>query len=150
MRNLRRWQTVVDNVLANYAYVGLMAAVTIFLTPLYVRTLGPIEWGVVALCLTVQAVLFLLDAGLGQVAPREFASVTNDRLAQWRLYLRFRGLYAKLALLAMALGQLVVGPLLSSSELAGVDSAEWALRLVLVQFSLTFANLGPLGLWCQW
>ena len=103
MRNLRRWQTVVDNVLANYAYVGLMAAVTIFLTPLYVRTLGPIEWGVVALCLTVQAVLFLLDAGLGQVAPREFASVTNDRLAQWRLYLRFRGLYAKLALLAMAL-----------------------------------------------
>ena len=58
MRDGRRWQTVLENVLANYAYVGLMAAVTIFLTPLYVRTLGPTEWGVVALCLTVQAVLF--------------------------------------------------------------------------------------------
>lgn len=147
MRDGRRWHTLLENVLANYAYVGLMAVVTIFLTPIYVRTLGPSEWGVVALCLTVQAVLFLLDAGLGQVAPREFASVANDRLAQWRLYLRFKGLYARLALLAMLLGQLAVGPLLSSSELAGVASAEWALRLVLVQFALTFANLGPLGLW---
>jgi len=147
MADRRSLRVVVENVLSNYAYVGLMAGVTLFLTPLYVRWLGPEQWGLVALCITVQAVLFLLDTGLAQVAPREFASTLGDRAAQWRLFKRFRGLYGRIALVAFVGGQLSVGWMLAGTELAKVDGAEMALRLVLCQFALTFLNSAPMALW---
>lgn len=143
----RRLGVVVENVLSNYAYVGLMAGVTLFLTPLYVRWLGAEQWGLVALCITVQAVLFLLDAGLAQVAPREFASAVEDRAAQWQLFVRFRALYGRIALAAFVVGQSAVGWMLADTQFASVAGAELALRLVLCQFALTFLNSAPMALW---
>ncbi|MGC4062645.1 MAG: oligosaccharide flippase family protein [Aquabacterium sp.] len=138
---------VLENVLSNYAYVGLMAAVTLFLTPVYVRLLGPLEWGAVALCITFQSALFLLDAGLGQVAPREFAAMQSDRRSQYALYLRFRQIYGVGALAAWMLSQLVVDGLVRHLHPEATESGLWAVRLILTQFALTFANSAPLGLW---
>lgn len=141
-----RW-LVWENVLANYAYVGLMALVTLFLTPVYVRLLGPTEWGAVALCITFQSVLFLLDAGLGQVAPREFASVQVDRARQHALYRRFQQIYLTGGLGAWVLGQVLVGWLVPRISPDVSESGMWAVRLILTQFVLTFANSAPMGLW---
>lgn len=141
-----RW-LLLRNVLSNYAYVGLMAVVTLFLTPVYVRTLGAAEWGAVALCITFQGVLFLLDAGLGQVAPREFASVQGDRARQYALYHRFEMVYARGALLTWLLGQALLGWLLPQVSPGISEDGVWAVRLALTQFALTFANSAPMGLW---
>lgn len=138
---------MIENVLANYGYVGLMALVTLFLTPIYVRLMGPSEWGAVALCITFQSLLFLLDAGLGQVAPREFAALRDDPSALRALYRRFQAIYLTGGLLTWVVGQALLGwlmPLLSPDV---SDSGMWAARLILTQFALTFANSAPLGLW---
>lgn len=142
----KRW-LLLRNVLSNYAYVGLMAAVTLFLTPVYVRTLGAAEWGAVALCITFQSVLFLLDAGLGQVAPREFAGVQGDRARQFALYQRFEMVYARGALVTWVLGQALIAWLLPKVSAGISEAAVWAVRLALTQFALTFANSAPMGLW---
>jgi len=135
------------NVLSNYAYVGLMAVVTLFLTPVYVHSLGPAEWGAVALCITFQSVLFLLDAGLGQVAPREFASVHGDRHRQYALYHRFEMIYVRGALVTWVLGQASMAWVLPWVSPDMSDASVWAVRLALTQFALTFANSAPMGLW---
>lgn len=141
-----RW-LLARNVLSNYAYVGLMAIVTLFLTPVYVHSMGPQEWGAVALCITFQSVLFLLDAGLGQVAPREFASVHGDRARQFVLYLRFEAIYVRGALLTWVVGQALLGWLLPLVSPGVSEPAVWAVRLALTQFALTFANSAPMSLW---
>lgn len=39
----------------------------------YLKLLGKEQWGMVAACLSLQGILLLLDAGMSQVMPRDFA-----------------------------------------------------------------------------
>lgn len=141
-----RW-LMLENVLANYAYVGLMAGVTLFLTPLYVKRLGPEQWGAVALCMTVQGLLLLLDAGLGQVTPREFALRRDDRPGQWLLFVQILRIYGGVALAVLVFGQGLAGWLVPRFSAGAGDDAIWAVRLVVCQFVLSFVNSAPTGLW---
>lgn len=139
-----------QNILTNYLTVVWMGGLSIVLIPLYLKRLGPNQWGVVAICMAIQGFLGLLDAGLGQIMPRDIARVAGDRIAEARVFRVFSRAYVSLGLVGLVLGQASVPWLIEHwfNQGQGVgDGAGLALRLVLVQFLFQFANNAHMGYW---
>lgn len=117
--------------------------------PVYLRILGPVQWGIVSVCLTLQGFMTLIDAGLGQIMPRDIARASHDSNSLTKTFLLFSRAYGGLAVIGFGLGQLVV-PFLAKGWLqrpAGTTlELVWALRLVLVLFLFQFANNAHTGL----
>ena len=61
------------NILANYLGAGAIALAPIFALPWYLAVLGPKQFGLIGFIVMLQAVLGLLDAGMGQALVREIA-----------------------------------------------------------------------------
>ncbi|MCR4298345.1 MAG: oligosaccharide flippase family protein [Gallionella sp.] len=61
------------NIFANYLGAGAVAVAPILALPWYLAALGPKQFGLVGFIVVLQAVLGLLDAGLGQALVREIA-----------------------------------------------------------------------------
>lgn len=140
---------LVRNILANYAYVGVMALVTLFVVPCYLRLLGAAQWGNVALCITLQGLLFSLDMALGPLMLRDVARAAAQGRAQ-QAYRRFLRWYALPALGVFALGQFVLeGYACQRAASSTPLSADLlpALRLALLQFAFQFANNAAIGYW---
>ncbi len=64
---------VKHNIIANYAGMAWLMALQILTIPIYLKLLGPEQWGILTACMTVYALMSLLDAGMSQVFPREVA-----------------------------------------------------------------------------
>ncbi|TVT47065.1 MAG: oligosaccharide flippase family protein [Denitromonas halophila] len=139
-----------QNILTNYAATLWLGGLSILLIPVYLRLLGATQWGVVAICMVIQGVLTLLDAGLGQVMLRDVArsaQKTEDVALVFRVFARA---YWVLGLVGFVLGQLAVPWLTETwfNQGQGVpEGADIALRLVLVQFLFQFANSAHGGYW---
>lgn len=118
---------------ANYGYAAFAALATLLLVPLYVRLLGP-AWPALALCLTLQGVLFLADGLLSPLVLRDAARARGA--SAWMTYRRFLRAYVACAGVLVLLG-LVATTLLRTR---GGDGLVPALRLALLQFGLQFAN----------
>jgi len=148
-RQFRR-SRLMQNIVTNYLAVAWLGGLSLLLIPVYLRLLGPQQWGLVAVCMTVQAVWGLLDAGLGQIMPRDVARAQGDRAALARIYRLYASAYGVLGLAGFILGQLAVdwlaGTWLQADGLAR-GQIEWALRLVLLQFLFQFANQAATGYW---
>lgn len=134
---------------SSYANVILMALITLLVVPIYVRTLGPGEWGVVALCMTLQGALHAVDVALSPLLLREAARAARHG-GEHRVYQHFRRIYAGGAIALFALAQLLVlglqhAPLISLTPISG--ELAWALRIGLIQFALQFANNAAIGYW---
>ncbi|MCQ4163637.1 hypothetical protein [Tahibacter harae] len=126
------------NLLANYGQLLLMAAVTVFLLPLYLRLLGPAQWGLVAQCLALQGLLFALELALGPPLLRDLAAAPERAPAVFGAYLRS---YLRLALPLFVAGQALLALYPPDAALA------WPLRLALVQWLFQFCNGAALGYW---
>ena len=61
------------NGLANYVGFLTNSVISFIAIPIYYKTLGESGWAVIAYCISIQGLLMLLDAGLGQVMPKEFS-----------------------------------------------------------------------------
>ncbi|MBL8298589.1 MAG: hypothetical protein JNN30_09610 [Rhodanobacteraceae bacterium] len=135
-----RWELA-----GSYAGLGLNALTTLLLLPIYVQLLGAAQWGSVALCMTLQGLLFAADAALSPPLLRDVATaaVHGRQVAVYRRYLR---LYGVIALSLFAVGQLVL-LLLPLSGALPADVPLWPLRLVLVQFLFQFCNNAAIGYW---
>lgn len=135
-----RWELA-----GSYAGMTLNALITLLLLPVYVRLLGAAEWGGVALCMTLQGLLFAADAALSPPLLRDVAAAAAQgrQVAVYRRYLR---LYGAIALGVFAAGQvlLLVLPLFG---VLPADAPLWPLRLVLVQFLFQFCNNAAVGYW---
>ena len=139
-----------QNILTNYLAVVWMGGLSIALIPLYLKRLGPDQWGLVAICMAIQGFLGLLDAGLGQIMPRDIARVAGDRFAEARVFRVFSRSYLGLGFVGLVLGQASVPWLIEHwfNQGQGVgDGADLALRLVLVQFMFQFSNNAHSGYW---
>jgi O-antigen/teichoic acid export membrane protein len=141
-------RSLLGDLASNYAYMALMAFVTLFLVPIYVRALGS-QWSAVAICLTIQNFLFLMDVALAPAMLRDVAraDVHEHAPALYRHYLRF---YAGLGLLTFVIAQLVVQILENTRAGSGTPLSSdmlLALRLALVQFLFQFANNAATGYW---
>ena len=104
LRSLFNRVHIVENIVSHYAYFALMGVVTLFVVPIYVRTLGPTQWGNIALCATLQGFLFAMDIGLSPIMMRNVARAAAAGNA-YQVYFRFLRLYARLGLFAFAIGQ---------------------------------------------
>ena len=132
-------QRDVRALLAGYGYLLLAGAATLLLAPLYLRLLGADAWGAVALCLTVQGVLFGLDAMFGPLVLREAARARSASEAR-AVFDAFLRRYAGLGLILFVVLQCLL-TMWSAGEFTLL------VRLALVQFLFQFANLAIVGYW---
>lgn len=139
-----------QNILFNYLNVVWMGGLSLALIPVYLRKLGPEQWGVVAICMAIQGFLSLLDVGLSQIMPRDVARADGDPPAARRIFAVYERSYLVLGLIGLVAGQLAVPWLIEVwfNKGEGLDgSAGMALRLVLVQFFFQFMNNANTGYW---
>jgi O-antigen/teichoic acid export membrane protein len=127
-----------------------MGGLSIALIPFYLRWLGPEQWGIVAICMALQAFFNLLDAGLAQIMPRDIARVASDPAARFKTYLVYLRTYVFLAIIGLAIGQVSV-PWLVDHWFSGGKSFDtqdsWAFHLVVLQFLFQFSNNANIGYW---
>lgn len=123
-----------------------MGVVLLALTPIYIKLLGARQWGLVALCMTLQSILYLLDLGLSQLMPREVAK-DKDNAAQTFYY--FLRLYTAIGAIAGFLSFLAAGYIARLFGVAteGNPEVTSAFRLVSLQFFFQFANGAAVGYW---
>lgn len=65
--------TLKQNIIANYAGTAITTAAPMLALPWYLSLLGPEQFGLISLAITLQTLLGLLDAGISQALVREFA-----------------------------------------------------------------------------
>jgi len=139
---------LVENLISNYGYVAFLALIPVFVVPLYVRLLGAAAWGSIAVCLTLQGLLFSLDMALGPLMLRDVARAAGAH-APW-MYRRFLKIYAGTATVICVLGLLLLA-LVDANRLLRAEpiSADMlcALRLAFVQFLFQFSNNATIGYW---
>ena len=143
-----RWR-LLTNIGSSYANVALMALITLLVVPVYVRTLGSAQWGIVALCMTLQGLLFSVDVALAPLMLREVARAAQQG-RQHDAYRRFRRLYVACAAILFVAVQVLISVLqnLPADSTARIpDGLALALRIVLVQFAFQFANNAAVGYW---
>lgn len=139
-----------QNIIANYLTVIWMSGLSLAFIPLYLKYLGPEQWGLVAICMAIQSFLGLLDAGLGQIMPRDIARVAGNKFAEARVFRVFSRAYIGLGIIGFVVGQISVPWLVTHwfNQGQGVSAeTDLALRLVLVQFLFQFANNAHTGYW---
>lgn len=138
------------NIFTNYLAVIWMGGLSILLIPLYLRVLGVQQWGVVAICMSLQAFFNLLDAGLSQIMPRDVARVAHHPAERFKVYVVYQRAYLGLALGGFIIGQLAV-PWLVDHWFSGgktfTSQDSWAFHLVLLQFFFQFSNNANIGYW---
>lgn len=138
------------NIGSNYVAALWMAGLSLALVPWYLHRLGADQWGIIALSLSLQAVLTLLDSGLGQIMPRDVARVSQEPSAIARVFRRFSTAYLLLAVIGFLTGQALVAPVVEfwirpRPEI--LTETVLAMRIVLVQFLFQFANSAHQGFW---
>ncbi len=134
------------NLGSSYANVGLMALVTLFAVPIYRAALGAEQWGVLALCLTAQGLLFAIDTALGPPMLRDVARGA-ERNAEFAVFRRYLRVYGGIALSLFVAGQIIVSAWQRYGNVQPPDSLVIAMRLMLVQFVFQFANNAAIGFW---
>ncbi len=139
-----------QNVMANYLAVAWTGGLSILLIPVYLRVLGQEQWGIVAICMAIQGFMGLLDAGLGQIMPRDMALASANRAREAHVFALFSRSYMALGLIGFVVGQLAVPYLIAHWFNNGqglADGTEWVLRLVITQFFFQFSNNSHAGYW---
>jgi O-antigen/teichoic acid export membrane protein len=127
-----------------------MAGLSLALVPWYLHQLGSDHWGVVALSISLQAVMSLVDSGLGQVMPRDVARVAGEPTAVARTFRTFSTAYVLLACGGFCVGQALVWPVVEFWIDPGSGShieTGLALRIALIQFVFQFSNNAHSGYW---
>ena len=92
----KEWQKSIVSLLLLYAGKSSGILVNLFFIPLYSRLLGTEQFGIVAVILSMQAFLLMLDLGLSTLVNRDIASGQTDDAESARLIDN-----AELALLAL-------------------------------------------------
>ena len=138
---------LIANLASNFANVGVLALITLVATPLYVHALGS-AWNEVALCLTIQGLVFLLDAAVSPLMLRDVARA--HRAGQGSAgYRRFVRLYLGIGILVFAIGEIatiLVATLRFETAPLAADLRR-ALHLIFVQFLFQFWNNAAIGYW---
>ncbi|EKR1422898.1 oligosaccharide flippase family protein, partial [Salmonella enterica subsp. diarizonae serovar 50:z:z52] len=65
--------------------------------PYYLHILGATQWGIVAICITIQALMLLADMGMAQIMPRDIAKHSFDKNKLYAIYNGFYKVYLYLA-----------------------------------------------------
>ena len=138
-----------QNIISNYLSVVWLGGLSLALIPIYLRLLGPAQWGLVAVCMSIQGFMSLLDMGLALIMPRDIARAGTDHHRIARSFVLYSRAYLTLGLLGCVLGQLAVPWLVHSwlHQGSGTVGGGVVFRLVLLQFAFQFSNNAHIGYW---
>jgi O-antigen/teichoic acid export membrane protein len=138
-----------NNVIANYAGTGWVVLMSFLFVPVYIHFLGMSSYGLIGFFVSFQAVLALLDLGMGAAISRELArlSISEANATQMRDLLRTLEWLYWLAALAIALIVVAVAPLLASHWLQGGALDANTLYRAIVLMGLAFAARWPFTLY---
>ncbi|HHD7213503.1 TPA: MATE family efflux transporter [Citrobacter freundii] len=140
---------LVANALSNYMAAAWLGITSILLTPIYLKVLGPSQWGVVSICIAVQAFMFLVDAGLAQIMPRDIAKEKTIKGLQ-SVYLTYNYVYFFLAIVFFIIGYLFSPYVIShwlNPNASVMNVLSVALNLLLAQFCFQLINNSNLCFW---
>lgn len=129
------WRVLAGELLSSYALFAVMALSALLLAPWYARFLGPTEWGVAALALTIHGLLFTLEQILGPLLLRDVGGA--EAAQRPALLQRHRRRYQRGGLLLA----LLAAPAL------WLGDAALALWLTLPMFLLQISNSVEVGYW---
>lgn len=122
------------NILSNYVGAAFTAIVPMLALPWYLDALGPQLWGLIGFIATLQAVLGILDAGLGQALAREMAvRLSEVGVVKWRaasLLFGFERVYWVFAM-AAAVITAACADLIATNWLRLGDLPSWDGRLAI-------------------
>lgn len=128
-------------------YTGKISGVLVafIFLPLYARLLGQEQFGIVAVILSVQALLVMMDFGMSTIVSREVAvaSSKNDGKTLTLLRTAETGLtlvYSLIFLLAIVLSLAKVSTSLSIESLLGIALLFWVLVLQNLYYSALIAS----------
>lgn len=66
---------LIENAAANYLGAAVGVAAPLLALPYYIHAMGDSHWGLIAFVLTLQAMMTILDSGMGQSLVRFFARI---------------------------------------------------------------------------
>lgn len=138
------------NIIINYFSIVLMGGATIVLIPIYLGLLGKEQWGVVAICISVQGLMGLLDVGVSQLMPRDIARVSCNPIDEARTFKKYLQIYLVMGGAGFIIVQILLQDLVSYWILDATSSSTnivVAIRVVLLQFFFQFVNNANLGFW---
>lgn len=141
---------LVRNILTNYLAAVWMGGLSILLIPFYFKQMGEEQWGVIAICMALQGFFNVLDAGLGQIMPRDIARVAKNNALKLKTYRIYSNAYLFLGGVGFIVGQIAV-PWLVSQWFEGGKAFDFedsfAFHLVMLQFFFQFSNNANIGYW---
>lgn len=133
------------NTMFNYIGMIWMGGGIIVLIPFYIKLLGPHGWGIVSACLSIQAMLLILDAGCSQIMPRDIAKTNTPE----NIFFAYFWIYIAVAFVGAVFLTSSAGWLAFRWFNAGHSSREleFCIRLLAIQFLFQFANNLNIGFW---
>jgi O-antigen/teichoic acid export membrane protein len=137
------------NVIANYFGSGWVALMSFLFVPVYIHFLGIDTYGLIGFFVSFQALLALLDVGLGAAINRELArlSVAEGNDEEMRHLLRTMEWIYWAAAIVIALIVLWVSPLLASHWLHSASRSTQEVQQGIVLMGLAFAARWPFALY---
>jgi O-antigen/teichoic acid export membrane protein len=142
--NVRAEPGLGARIASGYLYLAVAGAMTLFVVPRYLATLGVAIWGDIAWCLTFQGLLFATDMAIGPLLLRDAARAAADGEGRGE-YLRYLRLYAAVATVVVLVAAAVLMPYARHASLS--PDLRAAIVFALAQFFFQFCNLAAIGLW---
>ena len=129
------------NIASNYFYILFMGVLSILLIPFYLTELGKEQWGIVAICISLQGFLMLLELGLSQYIPKQFTTAYSNKHIQLTLKQVIK-IYIYIGLFLFTLAQVLLIDIFSFIDIPDSlrNDALLAARLFLFQFLFSFIN----------
>lgn len=141
---------IILNVATNYLSVIWIGALGLILMPVYFRSLGKVEWSLIAMCMTAQGVMAMLDLGLSQIMPREVAIVKEEDGGIERIHKLFLTIYSLLGGSIIVLTTIFL-PIINRNwiEISGdlSDPKTYVILVASAQFAFQFCNAANNGIW---
>ncbi|EBD0342279.1 polysaccharide biosynthesis family protein, partial [Salmonella enterica] len=135
------------NTIANLCGVFWQGAIILLMAPFYLKLLGKEQWGMVAACLSLQGILLLLDAGMSQVMPRDFAQKKQNIKAIYSNYIALYFLIALCAVFFLYFSAEAIAEKWFRLDAFSAKQLELAIKIFAGQFFFQFCNNVNLAYW---
>lgn len=139
---------LVLNTVSNYIGVIWMGFGILLLYPIYIKILGEEQWGLVSACISIQAMLMILDVGFSQIMPRDIAQA-HSKLDVNNIYQSYFLYYFTISILGGSL-IFIFSNWLSENWFNAesyISELKMIIKIASLQFIFQFLNSVNSGFW---
>lgn len=139
---------LVLNTVSNYIGVIWMGFGILLLYQIYIKILGEEQWGLVSACISIQAMLMILDVGFSQIMPRDIAQA-HSKLDVNNIYQSYFLYYFTISILGGSL-IFIFSNWLSENWFNAesyISELKMIIKIASLQFIFQFLNSVNSGFW---